>query len=183
MTFENETLACDQAQPLGTSPAKRNASQIFYGCGPLASAFDLLGRTHHCLFLQRVLQTSDAGVPRWSSCGFAGFHSEAHCCRTLCRSHRLADRSLRSPPRDSDRYRNFWFYLVCESDLFRKHRSVLLLCPFRVWVWSYPLCGSLISHWFNNSRGLALGLTMLARTRGCDHTINAQTLIARFAQG
>src|SRR5580693_10469732 len=42
MTFENETLACDQAQPLGTSPAKRNASQIFYGWWVvLASAFGL----------------------------------------------------------------------------------------------------------------------------------------------
>lgn len=42
MRFENETLARDQAQPLRTFPAKRNASQISYGWWVvLASAFGL----------------------------------------------------------------------------------------------------------------------------------------------
>ena len=86
----------------------------------------LLGRTHLRLFLQRVLQTIDAGVPRRSRCSVSSLYPQAHCSRNLRRSHRLADRSLWSATRDPNRYWNFWFDLACESAPFRQHRSVLL---------------------------------------------------------
>jgi hypothetical protein len=42
MNFDNKTLTHDRGQPLRTLPAKRNASQIFYGWWVvLASAFGL----------------------------------------------------------------------------------------------------------------------------------------------
>src|SRR5580658_1500317 len=111
--------------------------------GARVSARTLLGYTDCRVFLQRVLQTADAGIPCRTRCDFTGVHGATVRGRPLGGSRRLADRSFRSTPRDSDRDRNFRSDLDCEPAL--QWQPYAALCLLRSpgvvdpWSWSNTL--------------------------------------------
>jgi len=187
MTFENETLACDQAQPLGTSPAKRNASQIFYGWWVvLASAFGLFWGVpitvySFSVFFKPLMQEFHAGRAAVSLAFTLKLIAAALCAAPI---GWLTDRY--GPRRVILIATGIFGFILFANRIFSGSIAqfycfylLLGLCTGGVGPIPY---GSLISHWFDNSRGLALGLTMLGIGLGAVIIPSvAQTLIARFA--
>src|SRR5580658_10738992 len=108
--------------------------------GARVSAGTLLGYTDCRLFLQRVLQTADAGIPCRARCSFTGIHSATLCGRRVGGSRRLADRTFRSTPRHYDWDGNFRSDLGCESALqWQPYAALCLLrSPGVVDPWSRP---------------------------------------------
>src|SRR3984885_1239038 len=187
MTFENETLACDQAQPLGTSPAKRNASQIFYGWWVvLASAFGLFWGVpitvySFSVFFKPLMQEFHAGRAAVSLAFTLKLIAAALCAAPI---GWLTDRY--GPRRVILIATGIFGFILFANRIFSGSIAqfycfylLLGLCTGGVGPIPY---GSLISHWFDKSRGLALGLTMLGIGLGAVIMPSvAQTLIERFA--
>lgn len=97
MNFNHQTWAHDQAQLLKTSNAKYHSKQVFYGWWVvLVGDQALLRRPPSRLIRQRVLQTINAGVPRWSRSCVSREHPQAArlrqglqlCIRRVCTAAR-----------------------------------------------------------------------------------------------
>src|SRR3984885_2755058 len=186
MTFENETLACDQAQPLRTFPVKRNASQISYGWRVvLASAFGLFWGIpitvySFSVFFKPLMQEFHAGRAAVSLAFTLKLIAAAFCAAPI---GWLTDRY---GPRCVILIGTgiFGFILfanrIFSGSIAQLYCFYLLLGLCTGGVGPVPY-GSLISHWFDKSRGLALGLTMLGIGLGAVIMPSvAQTLITRF---
>jgi MFS family permease len=187
MSFENETLARDQAQPLRTFPAKRNASPI--SCGwwvVLASAFGLFWGIpitvySFSVFFKPLMQEFHAGRAAVSLAFTLKLIAAALCAAPI---GWLTDR--KGPRRVILIGIGIFGFILLANRIFSGSIAqfycfylLLGLCTGGVGPIPY---GSLIAHWFDKSRGLALGLTMLGIGLGAVIIPSvAQTLIARFA--
>jgi len=186
MSFDNDTLTHDQAQSLSTLTRERHSKQIFYGCWVvLASAVGLFWGVPITVYSFSVF--------------FMPLMQEFHASRaavSLAFTLKLLTAALCAAPIGwlTDRYGPRRVILTGTAIL----GSILL--ANRVFSGSiaefycfYVLLGlsvggvgpipygSLISHWFDRFRGLALGLTMLGIGLGAVIMPSlAQTLIARF---
>src|SRR5580700_5792189 len=186
MTFENETLACDQAQPLGTSPAKRNASQIFYGWWVvLASAFGLFWGVpitvySFSVFFKPLMQEFHAGRAAVSLAFTLKLFAAALCAAPIgWLTNRYGARRVILTST------GFFGSILLASRLFSgsiaQFYCFYVLLGFCVGGVGPIPYGFLVSHWFDRLRGLALGLTMLGIGLGAVIMPSlAQALIARF---
>ena len=186
MNFANETLPRDQAQSLNTLTRERHSRQIFYGWWVvLASAVGLFWGVPISVYSFSVF--------------FKPLMQEFHASRaaiSLAFTLKLSTVALCAAPIGwlTDRFGPRRVILVGTAIF----GSILLGNRFfsgsiAQFYWFYGLLGifvggvgpipygSLISHWFDRFRGLALGLAMLGIGIGAVIMPSlAQTLIARF---
>jgi MFS family permease len=186
MNFDHKTLTHDLGQPLRTLPAKRKASQSFYGWWVvLASAFGLFWGIPISVYSFSVF--------------FRPLMQEFHVGRaavSLAFTLTLFAGALSAPPAGwlIDRYGPRRVILIgtaifgsillanrfFSGSIARFYCFYVLLGLSIHGVSPIPY-GSLVSHWFDRRRGLALGLTMLGIGVGAVIMPSvAQTLIARF---
>jgi MFS family permease len=186
MSFDNDTLTHDQAQSLSTSTRERHSKQIFYGWWVvLASAVALFWGVPITVYSFSVF--------------FRPLMQEFHASRaavSLAFTLQLLTAALCAAPIGwlTDRYGPRRVILtgtgilgsillanrVFSGSLAEFYCFYVLLGLSVGGVGPIPY-GSLISHWFDRFRGLALGLTMLGIGLGAVIMPSlAQTLIARF---
>jgi MFS family permease len=186
MNFDNETLTQDQAQSLRTSTTGLHSRQIFYGWwAVLGSAVGLfwgvpISVYSFSVFFKPLMQEFHAG----------------RAAVSLAFTLKLIAAALCAAPIGwlTDRYGSrrvilvgtgmFGFILLANrvftGTIVQFYCFYLLLGLCTGGVGPIPY-GSLISHWFDKSRGLALGLTMLGIGLGAVIMPSvAQTLITRF---
>jgi MFS family permease len=186
MNFDNKTLMHDRGQHLRTLRAKRNANPSFYGWWVvLASAFGLFWGIPISIYSFSVF--------------FRPLMQEFHVGRaavSLAFTLKLFAGALSATPAGwlIDRYGPRLVILIGTAIF----GSILLANRFFsgsiAWFYCFYVLlglsihgvspipyGSLVSHWFDRRRGLALGLTMLGIGVGAVIMPSvAQTLIARF---
>jgi MFS family permease len=185
MNFDNKSLARDQAQSPRTLTTKRHSSQIFYGWWVvLASAFGLfwgipISVYSFSMFFRPLMQEFHAG----------------RAAVSLAYSLKLVAAALCAAPIGwlTDRYgarrviltgTGIFGSILLANRLFSgsiaQFYCFYVLLGFCVGGVGPIPYGSLVSHWFDRLRGLALGLTMLGIGLGAVimPTV-AQTLITR----
>ena len=186
MSFDNEALTHNQTQSLQTSTTKLHSRQIFYGWWVvLASAFGLLWGIpisvySFSVFFRPLMQEFHVGRAAVSLAFTLKLLAGALCATpagwlidrygprrviligtVIFGSILLANRFF------SGSIAQFYFFYVLLG------LSIHGVSPIPY--------GSLVSHWFDRRRGLALGLTMLGIGVGAVIMPSvAQTLIARF---
>jgi MFS family permease len=186
MSFDNDTLTHDQAQSLSTVTRERHSKQIFYGWWVvLASAVALFWGVPITVYSFSVF--------------FKPLMQEFHASRaavSLAFTLQLLTAALGAAPIGwlTDRYGPRRVILtgtgILGSILLANRVFAGSLAEFYCFYVLLGLSvggvgpipyGSLISHWFDRFRGLALGLTMLGIGLGAVIMPSlAQTLIARF---
>ncbi len=186
MSFDNETLMQDQAQSLRTSTAEQHSRQIFYGWWVvLASAIGLfwgvpISVYSFSVFFKPLMQEFHAGRAAVSLAFTLKLIAAALCAapigwltdrygarRVILTSTGIFGSILLANRLFSGSIAQFYCFYV-----------LLGFCVGGVGPIPY---GSLVSHWFDRRRGLALGLTMLGIGVGAVIMPSvAQTLIARF---
>ena len=186
MNFDNKTLTHDRGQPLRTLPAKRNASQIFYGWWVvLASAFGLfwgipISVYSFSVFFKPLMQEFHVGRAAVSLAFTLKLLAGALCATP---AGWLIDRY---GPRRVILIGTAIFGSILLANRFFSGSIAQCYCFYVLLGLSIhgvsPIpYGSLVSHWFDRRRGLALGLTMLGIGVGAVIMPSvAQTLIARF---
>jgi MFS family permease len=186
MNFDNKTLTHDRGQPLRTLPAKRNARQIFYGWWVvLASAFGLfwgipISVYSFSVFFRPLMQEFHVGRAAVSLAFTLKLLAGALCAAP---AGWLIDRY---GPRRVILIGTAIFGSILLANRFFSGSIAQLYCFYVVLGLSIhgvsPIpYGSLVSHWFDRRRGLALGLTMLGIGVGAVIVPSvAQTLISRF---
>lgn len=186
MKFDDASLAHEQAQPLSSATIEQHSRKIFYGWWVvLASAFGLLWGVPISVYSFSVF--------------FKPLMHEFHAGRaavSLAYTVKLIAAALCAAPIGwlTDRYGARWVILtgtaIFGSILFANGLFSGSIAKFYCFYFLLGCCvggvgpipyGSLVSHWFDRFRGLALGLTMLGIGLGAVimPTV-AQTLIARF---
>ena len=186
MTSDHTSLAHDHTQSLRTSPTAQPSSKIYYGWWVvLASAFGLFWGVpvtvySFSVFFQPLMQEFHAGRAAVSlaytlkllagalCAGPIGWLTDRYGARRVILTSTAIFGSILSANRlfsgSIAEIYCFYFLLGC--------------CVGGVGPIPY---GSLVAHWFDRFRGLALGLTMLGIGIGAMITPTvAQTLIARF---
>ncbi len=186
MSFDNETLMQDQAQSLRTSTTEQHSRQIFYGWWVvLASAIGLFWGVpitvySFSVFFKPLMQEFHAGRAAVSLAFTLKLIAAALCAapigwltdrygarRVILTSTGIFGSILLANRLFSGSIAQFYCFYV-----------LLGFCVGGVGPIPY---GSLVSHWFDRRRGLALGLTMLGIGVGAVIMPSvAQTLIARF---
>jgi MFS family permease len=187
MRLENETSARDQAQPLRAFPENRDAPRIFYGWWVvLASAFGLfwgipISVYSFSVFFRPLMQEFHVGRAAVSLAFTLKLVAAALCAAPIgWLTDRFGPRLVILIGTGI-----FGFVLVANrifsGSIAQFYCFYLLVGLCTGCVGPIPY-GSLISNWFDKSRGLALGLTMLGIGLGAMIMPSvAQTLIARFA--
>jgi MFS family permease len=186
MSFDNEILTQDQAQSLRTSTTERHSRQIFYGWWVvLASAIGLFWGVpitvySFSVFFKPLMQEFHAGRAAVSLAFTLKLVAAALCAapigwltdrygarRVILTSTGIFGSILLANRLFSGSIAQFYCFYV-----------LLGCCVGGVGPIPY---GSLVSHWFDRLRGLALGLTMLGIGVGAVIMPSlAQALIARF---
>jgi MFS family permease len=186
MSFDNEILTQDQAQSLRTSTTERHSRQIFYGWWVvLASAIGLFWGVpitvySFSVFFKPLMQEFHAGRAAVSLAFTLKLVAAALCAapigwltdrygarRVILTSTGIFGSILLANRIFSGSIAQFYCFYV-----------LLGCCVGGVGPIPY---GSLVSHWFDRLRGLALGLTMLGIGVGAVIMPSlAQALIARF---
>jgi MFS family permease len=186
MSFDKKTLTQDQAQSLRTSTSEQHPRQIFYGWWVvLASAIGLFWGVpitvySFSVFFKPLMQEFHAGRAAVSLAFTLKLIAAAICAapigwltdrygarRVILTSTGIFGSILLANRLLSGSIARFYCFYV-----------LLGFCVGGVGPIPY---GSLVSHWFDRRRGLALGLTMLGIGVGAVIMPSvAQTLIARF---
>jgi MFS family permease len=186
MSFDKKTLTQDQAQSLRTSTTEQHSRQIFYGWWVvLASAIGLFWGVpitvySFSVFFKPLMQEFHAGRAAVSLAFTLKLIAAAICAapigwltdrygarRVILTSTGIFGSILLANRLLSGSIAQFYCFYV-----------LLGFCVGGVGPIPY---GSLVSHWFDRRRGLALGLTMLGIGVGAVIMPSvAQTLIARF---
>src|SRR5580700_1096581 len=186
MSFDNKTSTQDQARSLRTSTSEQHSRQIFYGWWVvLASAIGLFWGVpitvySFSVFFKPLMQEFHAGRAAVSLAFTLKLFAAALCAapigwltdrygarRVILTSTGIFGSILLANRLLSGSIAQFYCFYV-----------LLGFCVGGVCPIPY---GSLVSHWFDRRRGLALGLTMLGIGVGAVIMPSvAQTLIARF---
>ena len=186
MRFENEILERDQAHPLRSATAEQHSRHIFYGWWVvLGSAVGLfwgvpISVYSFSVFFNPLMQEFHAGRAAVSLAFTLKLIAAALCAAPIgWLTDRYGPRRVILIGTGS-----FGFILfanrVFSGSIVQFYCFYLLLGLCTGGVGPIPY-GSLVSHWFDKSRGLALGLTMLGIGLGAVIMPSvAQTLIARF---
>ena len=186
MNFDNDTLAHDHAPSLPTSTTERHSRQIFYGWWVVVgSAVGLfwgvpISVYSFSVFFRPLMQEFHAGRAAVSMAFTLKLMAAALCSAPI---GWLTDRY--GPRRVVLIGTGVFGFILFTNRVFSGSilqfycfYLVLGLCTGGVGPIPY---GSLVSQWFDRSRGLALGLTMLGIGLGAVVMPSvAQTLIARF---
>jgi MFS family permease len=185
MSFDNENVMQDQVQAVQTSATELRSGQIFYGWWVvLASAIGLFWGVPISVYSFTVFQAADARVPRWPRSDFAGVHFAPFRGGNQCPVGWVAHRSLRFAPSHPSGDGRVWTDFAQQQGLCNGIRQLYvyyaLLGVALHGVGPIPY-GSVVCHWFDRRRGLALGLTMVGIGLGAVTMPSlAQKLIARF---
>jgi MFS family permease len=186
MSFDNETLTLDQAQSLRTSTKERHSRQIFYGWWVvLWSAVGLfwgvpISVYSFSVFFKPLMEEFHAGRAAVSLAYTLKLIAAALCAAPI---GWLTDRY--GPRRVILISTGIFGSLLLANRLFSgsiaQFYCFYVLLGFSVGGVGPIPYGSLVSHWFDRLRGLALGLTMLGIGLGAVIMPSlAQALIARF---
>jgi MFS family permease len=186
MSFDNETLTLDQAQSLRTSTKERHSRQIFYGWWVvLGSAVGLfwgvpISVYSFSVFFKPLMEEFHAGRAAVSLAYTLKLIAAALCAAPI---GWLTDRY--GPRRVILISTGIFGSLLLANRLFSgsiaQFYCFYVLLGFSVGGVGPIPYGSLVSHWFDRLRGLALGLTMLGIGLGAVIMPSlAQALIARF---
>jgi MFS family permease len=186
MSFDNETLTHDQAQSLSTLTGERHSRQIFYGWWVvLASAVGLFWGVpitvySFSVFFMPLMQEFHASRAAVSLAFTLKLLTAALCAAPI---GWLTDRF---GPRRVILTGTAVFGSILLANRVFSGSIAQFYCFYAVLGLSVGCVGpipygSLISHWFDRFRGLALGLTMLGIGLGAVIMPSlAQTLITRF---
>jgi MFS family permease len=186
MSFDNETLTQDQAQSLRTSTKERHSRQTFYGWWVvLGSAVGLfwgvpISVYSFSVFFKPLMEEFHAGRAAVSLAYTLKLIAAALCAAPI---GWLTDRY--GPRRVILISTGIFGSLLLANRLFSgsiaQFYCFYVLLGFSVGGVGPIPYGSLVSHWFDRLRGLALGLTMLGIGLGAVIMPSlAQALIARF---
>jgi len=186
MSFENGSLTHDRSQLLGTAANERHSKQLFYGWWVvLASAIGLfwcvpIAVYSFSVFFKPLMGHFDAGRGAVSLAFTLQLIAGALCAAPM---GWLSDRY--GPRRVILVSTAFFASILLANRMFSgsivQFYGFCVLMGFAIQGVGPIPYGSMISHWFDRRRGLALGLTMLGIGLGAVIIPSlAQTLIARF---